>query len=265
MFNVGFMTNKTPYLQIKNLTKSFSNHPLVVNDISFTLYPGQTLGLVGESGSGKSTLAKMIMHLLVQDKGEILYEGKPYSSFNPLLFYKKHQMIFQDPKSSLNPKMKIIQILSEPMIIHKTVEKSLRKKKVEELLDLVGLPKHALYKYPHEMSGGQNQRIAIARALALNPQFMIFDEPVSSLDVSVQAQIMNLLIDLQKRLHITYLFIAHDIAIVKYISDTIAVMHEGKMVEIKSKDELFEKASHWYTQKLLKKSQEKFTNTDLGS
>lgn len=263
MFNVGFMT--IPYLQIKNLTKSFPNRPHAVKGVSFNLYQGQTLGLVGESGSGKSTLAKMVMQMLTPDTGEILYENKPYSSFFPLIFCRHHQMIFQDPKSSLNPKMSIFKILSEPMLIHKMLDKPFRKKKVEELLDLVGLPKHTVYKYPHEMSGGQNQRVAIARALALEPRFMIFDEPVSSLDVSVQAQIVNLLIDLQKELKITYLFIAHDIAIVKYISDMIAVMYEGEIVEMKPKKELFKTASHWYTQKLLQTSYEKFTKTGLGS
>jgi ABC-type oligopeptide transport system ATPase subunit len=226
-----------------------------VDDVSFVVPEGGTLGLVGESGSGKSTLARALLKLIPVTAGEALYRGQdilPMSEgrFRPLR--KEMQMIFQDPFGSLNPRMSIGEIIAEPLRIHfRHLDKAGRRETVAALLDRVGLPSASLARYPHEFSGGQRQRIGIARALAVQPKFLICDEPVSALDVSVQAQIINLLKDLQKQFGLTYLFIAHDLAVVEYMSDEIIVMHRGKIVESGPAEQICHQPQHDYTRKLL--------------
>lgn len=223
-----------------------------VDDISFTVRRGETLGLVGESGCGKSTAGRTIMNLYQPTAGEILLHGQ---SILALAANKKlsHtiQMIFQDPYASLNPRMTVGDIIGEPMAIHKIAAAAQRPDKIVDLLKLVGLSPEHVNRFPHEFSGGQRQRIGIARALAVNPEFMICDEPISALDVSIQAQIINLLEKLQTELGLTYLFIAHDLAMVKHISHRVAVMYLGKIVEIASSNELYSRPQHPYTQALL--------------
>ena len=223
-----------------------------VDDISFTVRRGETLGLVGESGCGKSTAGRTIMNLYQPTAGEILLHGQ---SILALAANKKlsHtiQMIFQDPYASLNPRMTVGDIIGEPMAIHKIAAAAQRPNKIADLLKLVGLSPEHVNRFPHEFSGGQRQRIGIARALAVNPEFMICDEPISALDVSIQAQIINLLEKLQAELGLTYLFIAHDLAMVKHISHRVAVMYLGKIVEIASSNELYSRPQHPYTQALL--------------
>ncbi len=257
-------------LEIRNLKKYFfieDPNPLqrifskpkkiikAVDGVSLSLCPGQTIGLVGESGSGKTTLGRTIIGLYTPTAGEILFKNKSIQDFLPAekkLFTQKVQIIFQDPFSSLNPRMKIISILSEGIKIHHLASsKQQIYKKCAELLNLVGLSEEHLERYPHEFSGGQRQRIAIARALSVQPEYIICDEPVSSLDVSVQAQIINLLLDLQEKFNLGYLFISHDLSVVKYISHKIAVMYQGKIVEFSDSDKLFERPEHPYTQLLL--------------
>lgn len=232
-------------IEVKNLTKIYriGKEKLLkaVDNVSFTIERGETLGLVGESGSGKSTLGRMILGLVEPTSGEIYFEGKKKSGLLP----RRMQMIFQDPYSSLNPRLSVGSILAEPTQIHGLPPR------VDELLDLVGLPRQAKGRYPHEFSGGQRQRIGIARALALNPLFLICDEPISALDVSIQAQIVNLLLQLQKELRLTLLFIAHDLAMVRHLSTRVAVMHQGKIVELRETDGLFARPHHPYTQMLL--------------
>lgn len=232
-------------IEVRNLTKIFKldkkKHLLAVDHVNLRIEKGETVGLVGESGSGKSTLGRMILGLIPPTSGEVLFEGKKKTELIPL----KMQMIFQDPYSSLNPRMSVGSIIAEPTRIHGL------KDRVDELLEMVGLPKESKNRYPHEFSGGQRQRIGIARALALNPDFLICDEPISALDVSIQAQIVNLLQRLQKELGLTLLFIAHDLAMVRYLSDRVAVMHNGKIVECGQADELFAHPHHPYTQILL--------------
>jgi ABC-type oligopeptide transport system ATPase subunit len=240
-------------IELKHLTKIYrmdKQKLFAVNDVNLKLMKGEILGLVGESGSGKSTLGKMILGLLKPSSGEIFFEGKKKTGLLP----KRMQMIFQDPYSSLNPRMTVGAILKEPSLIHKEAPR------VEELLELVALPPDAKKRYPHEFSGGQRQRIGIARALALNPDVLICDEPISALDVSIRAQIVNLLIKLQKELKLTILFIAHDLAMVRYISTRIAVMHQGKIVEMADTEHLFERPQHPYTQTLLSAT---FTKTSV--
>ncbi|PIS02833.1 MAG: peptide ABC transporter ATP-binding protein [Chlamydiae bacterium CG10_big_fil_rev_8_21_14_0_10_42_34] len=218
-------------IEVKNLTKIYKMGKTqfkALDDVCFQIERGTTFGLMGESGSGKSTLGRLLLGLIQPTSGEISFEGKKLNGSLP----RKMQMIFQDPYSSLNPRMSVNAILSEPTIIHRLPSR------VDELLALVGLPLDAKKRYPHEFSGGQRQRIAIARALALNPEFLICDEPISSLDVSIQAQIVNLLIKIQKELGLTMLFIGHDLAMVRYVSDKIAVMEKGKIVKIKNADEI---------------------------
>lgn len=232
-------------IEVKKVSKTYqlgkSSFLKAVDEVSFSIEQGETLAIVGESGSGKSTLAKMILGLVEPSSGEIFFEGKRKTTLLP----KKIQMVFQDPYSSLNPKLKVGTILSEPSVIHG------EKPRVEELLDLISLPKESKDRYPHEFSGGQRQRIAIARALALNPDFLICDEPLSALDVSIQAQIINLLQKLQKELSLTILFISHDLAVVKYLSDRILVMHRGKLIEMQKTESLFQDPKKSYTKKLL--------------
>lgn len=225
-----------------------------VNNVSFKIKRGETLGLVGESGCGKTTLGRSLLRLIEPSSGEVKFNGQNIIDYNPTQMReirRKMQIIFQDPYASLNPRMTIGGILSEPMDIHKLFTgKEERKKRLYQLLDQVQLPKDALNKYPHEFSGGQRQRICIARALAVEPEFIVCDEPVSALDVSVQAQVVNLLMDLQKDLGLTYLFIAHDLKVVEYISSRVAVMYLGNMIEVAESHELYGGARHPYTKAL---------------
>ncbi|MCD8825353.1 ATP-binding cassette domain-containing protein [Staphylococcus gallinarum] len=252
--------NNEVLLQVKNLKQYFNegkhNEVRAIENISFDIYKGETFGLVGESGCGKSTTGKAIIKLNDITDGEILYEGidiqKIKNRKDSLKFNKKMQMIFQDPYASLNPRLKVMDIVAEGIDIHKLATSTRdRKKRVYDLLETVGLSKEHANRYPHEFSGGQRQRIGIARALAVEPEFIIADEPISALDVSIQAQVVNLLLKLQKEKGITFLFIAHDLSMVKYISDRIAVMHFGKIVELGSADEIYNNPLHPYTKSLL--------------
>ena len=245
-------------IEVRNLKQYYhQDHTVVkaVDDVSFTVQAGETFGLVGESGSGKSTIGRAIVNLYQPTDGQILYQGKPLSDLSKgerLDYNKDVQMIFQDPYASLNPRMKVQDIVAEGMEVHGLVaSKSERDAKVAELLASVGLsPEHAL-RYPHEFSGGQRQRIGIARALAVEPKFIVCDEPISALDVSIQAQIINLLQGLQEERGLTYLFIAHNLAMVKYFSDRIGMMYRGRMVELATAEALYEQPLHPYTQSLL--------------
>ncbi|HCD4817396.1 TPA: ATP-binding cassette domain-containing protein [Staphylococcus aureus] len=254
------MKNDEVLLSIKNLKQYFNagkkNEVRAIENISFDIYKGETLGLVGESGCGKSTTGKSIIKLNDITSGEILYEGIDIQKIRKrkdlLKFNKKIQMIFQDPYASLNPRLKVMDIVAEGIDIHHlATDKRDRKKRVYDLLETVGLSKEHANRYPHEFSGGQRQRIGIARALAVEPEFIIADEPISALDVSIQAQVVNLLLKLQRERVITFLFIAHDLSMVKYISDRIAVMHFGKIVEIGPAEEIYQNPLHDYTKSLL--------------
>ncbi|HEH8216688.1 TPA: ABC transporter ATP-binding protein [Staphylococcus aureus] len=254
------MKNDKVLLSIKNLKQYFNagkkNEVRAIENISFDIYKGETLGLVGESGCGKSTTGKSIIKLNDITSGEILYEGIDIQKIRKrkdlLKFNKKIQMIFQDPYASLNPRLKVMDIVAEGIDIHHlATDKRDRKKRVYDLLETVGLSKEHANRYPHEFSGGQRQRIGIARALAVEPEFIIADEPISALDVSIQAQVVNLLLKLQRERGITFLFIAHDLSMVKYISDRIAVMHFGKIVEIGPAEEIYQNPLHDYTKSLL--------------
>lgn len=225
-----------------------------VDGVSFSICSGQTLGLVGESGSGKSTTANLILRLIEPDDGRLFFDGNDVLNVSPgkmRKLRKDMQIVFQDPYASLSPKMRVEAILEEPMRIHREGTPEYRRKRIKELIEVVGLKRGDLYRFPHEFSGGQQQRIGIARALALNPKFVILDEPVSALDVSIQAQIINLLIDLQKQFNLTYLFVSHDLSVVRHISDQVAVMYLGKIVEICDSERLYEDPAHPYTQALL--------------
>ena len=245
-------------IEVRNLKQYYhQDHTVVkaVDDVSFTVQAGETFGLVGESGSGKSTIGRAIVNLYQPTDGQILYQGKALSDLSKgerLDYNKDVQMIFQDPYASLNPRMKVQDIVAEGMEVHGLVaSKSERDAKVAELLASVGLsPEHAL-RYPHEFSGGQRQRIGIARALAVEPKFIVCDEPISALDVSIQAQIINLLQGLQEERGLTYLFIAHNLAMVKYFSERIGMMYRGRMVELATAEALYEHPLHPYTQSLL--------------
>ena len=225
-----------------------------VEDVSFTLHRGETLGLVGESGCGKSTLGRTIMMLEEPTAGHVRFEGIDLSQASrreQFVMRRDMQMIFQDPYSSLNPRMTIGEIVREPLTIHRIGAKAEREEKTSLLLEQVGLQREMMERYPHEFSGGQRQRAGIARALALEPKIIIADEPVSALDVSVQAQVINLMVELQKSLGLTYIFISHDLSVVEYISDRIAIMYLGRIVEIGRKESLFNKPAHPYTRALL--------------
>ena len=256
------MTNteeRKKLVEVKHLKQYFGSKKNVVkaiDDISFEIFEGETFGLVGESGSGKSTTGRALLRLYKPTEGEILFEGKDIAKLKKgkelLEFRKEAQMIFQDPYASLDGRMKVRDIIAEGIDIHglaKTVEE--RDAMVDELLETVGLNKEHANRYPHEFSGGQRQRIGIARALAVNPKFIVCDEAISALDVSIQAQIVNLLKRLQKEIGLTYLFIAHDLSMVKYISDRIAVMYRGRIVEMGSADCVYNNPQHPYTKSLL--------------
>ncbi|KMY53218.1 peptide ABC transporter ATP-binding protein [Bacillus sp. FJAT-27231] len=247
-------------LEIKNLKQYFNegkpNMVKAVDDISFDIYRGETLGLVGESGCGKSTTGRTIIRLYDATGGQVLFNGRDVhgkkSKKDLKEFNRKMQMIFQDPYASLNPRMKVVDIIAEGIDIHGLAKtKKERMDKVYSLLETVGLNREHANRYPHEFSGGQRQRLGIARALAVEPDFIIADEPISALDVSIQAQVVNLMRKLQKEKGLTYLFIAHDLSMVKYISDRIGVMYFGKLVELAPSNVLYEKPLHPYTQSLL--------------
>lgn len=246
-------------IEVKNVSLTFnkgkSNEVRAIDDVSFDIYEGEVFGLVGESGSGKTTIGRAILKLYDIDSGEIDFNGETISNikgkklFN---FRKNAQMIFQDPQASLNERMKIRDIVAEGLDIHKLVKTDEeRDQRVQELLNLVGLNKDHITRYPHEFSGGQRQRIGIARALAVEPHFIVADEPISALDVSIQAQVVNLMQELQADRGLTYLFIAHDLSMVKYISDRIGVMHWGKLLEVGPADEVYHHPIHPYTKSLL--------------
>ncbi|MEG0385188.1 ATP-binding cassette domain-containing protein [Solibacillus cecembensis] len=246
-------------LEVKNLIQHFGSakEPIkAVDGISFDVFEGETLGLVGESGCGKSTTGRSIMRLYDITEGEILFNGKNVNSYtsrkDSMQFHREMQMIFQDPYASLNPRMTAGEIIAEGFDIHGLYKnKKERQQKIGELLESVGLNREHANRYAHEFSGGQRQRIGIARALSLNPSFIIADEPISALDVSIQAQVVNLLKQLQKERGLTYLFIAHDLSMVKYISDRIAVMYRGKILELGLADEIYNNPIHPYTKSLL--------------
>jgi oligopeptide transport system ATP-binding protein len=225
-----------------------------VDGVSFEIRRGETFGLVGESGCGKSTLGRCILRLLEPSSGEIWFDGKDFMSLSSRELRRARremQIIFQDPYSSLNPRMTVGQIVGEPLVVHGAGNRLQRRDRVIELLETVGLSSDQVTRYPHEFSGGQRQRIGIARALALNPKFIVCDEPVSALDVSVQAQVVNLLQDLQQSLGLTYLFISHGLAVVEHISSRVGIMYLGKLVEVASSEEIFGNAQHPYTRALL--------------
>jgi oligopeptide transport system ATP-binding protein len=258
-------SNHEVLLQVQNLVKYFPiNHGIVfqrhtgdvhaVDDVSFDVKAGQTLGLVGESGCGKSTTGRTLLQLYKPTSGHVYFRGKDLVGMSGGELRKtrrKMQMIFQDPYASLNPRMTVKDIIGEPMVVHNTYQGKALTDRVVYLLEKVGLNPAFIKRYPHEFSGGQRQRIGIARALALDPDMIICDEPISALDVSIQAQVINLLEDLQRDLNLTYLFIAHDLSVVKHISDEVAVMYLGVIVEKASRDELYHHPLHPYTQALL--------------
>ena len=253
------MPEKKKILEVKHLKQYFKNGRNVtkaVDDVSFDIYEGETFGLVGESGSGKTTTGRSILQLYKPTSGEVIFEGKNVESLksraDKLAFTRDAQMIFQDPYASLNPRMTVEDIIAEGLDIHHLVkDKAERSKRVEELLETVGLNESHASRFPHEFSGGQRQRIGIARALAVDSRFIVADEPISALDVSIQAQVVNLMIELQKKRGLTYLFIAHDLSMVKFISDRIGVMHYGKLLEVGPADDVYDRPLHDYTKSLI--------------
>ena len=255
------MSTKQPLIEVKNLKKYFdisvgmfkSKSLKAVDDVSFTIQKGETLGLVGESGCGKTTVGRTILHLYKLTGGEVWYNGKKIETKNDVNeFRKKATMVFQDPYSSLNPRMTVEDIIGEPLDVHQLYKtKEERRERILDLMGKVGLNSEHAARYAHEFSGGQRQRIGIARSLAVNPDFIICDEPVSALDVSIQAQVINMFDELQEELGLTYLFIAHDLLVVRHISDRIAVMYLGKMVELADSDEIYNRPLHPYSKSLL--------------
>ncbi len=250
-------------LEVRHLVKEFPRRRglfraaagiRAVDDVTFSVEEGETFGLVGESGSGKTTIGRCILRLIEPTSGEVRFRAEDVLSFSRARMRearREMQIVFQDPYSSLNPRMRAGDIVEEPLIIHKAGRKAVRVERVAELFSLVGLDPAQRARYPHQFSGGQRQRIGLARALALNPSFVIADEPVSALDVSVQAQVVNLLMELQERLNLTYLFIAHDLRLVRQICSRVAVMYRGRIVELGGTESLFEAPAHPYTQALL--------------
>jgi oligopeptide transport system ATP-binding protein len=265
MDDLGPSTDPTVLLSVRNLQQHFPiNQGIIfqrqvgavraVDGISFDVHKGETLGLVGESGCGKSTTGRTILHLSRATGGKIYFEGKDITGIRGQELKKVRQnmtMIFQDPYASLNPRLTVQNIVAEPLVIHGIGTSKERYEKVQELLELVGLSRHYGTRYPHEFSGGQRQRVGIARALAASPSFIVADEPVSALDVSIQAQVVNLMEDLQSRLNLTYLFVAHDLSVVRHISDRVAVMYLGKIVELADRDVIYTTPAHPYTRALL--------------
>jgi oligopeptide transport system ATP-binding protein len=262
--NVAVDLPSTALVDVRDVTKYFpvthgvfSRHVAdvkAVDGVSFTIQRGETLGLVGESGSGKTTLGRCVLRLLEPTSGKIFFENHDITNIrrrDMRTLRRKMQIIFQDPYASLNPRMTVGDIVAEPLIIHKLARGKEVDARVHELLRTVGLSPYHANRYPHEFSGGQRQRIGVARALAVNPRFIVADEPVSALDVSIQAQVVNLLQDLQEQLELTYLFIAHDLSVVRHISDRVAVMYVGKIMEVADRDELYNRPLHPYTQALL--------------
>ena len=262
------MSKPTVFLRGSNLSKAYkipdphrsfrSRKIQALDDVTIEVSSGKTLGIVGESGCGKSTLARMLTCLETPDKGEIIYDGKTFRQSNPeekRRFRREVQIIFQDPLSSLNPRMKVSEVLNEPFVIHPEYEMSGRvDRRIDDLLERVGLHLHMKGRYPHELSGGERQRVCIARAIALKPRFVICDEAVSSLDVLIQAQILNLILELQNDDDIAFVFISHDLSIVRHLSDDIVVMKQGRVVETGSADSIFLKPKHPYTQSLIQAS-----------
>ena len=253
----------TPLLEVRGLTKEFIRQtglfgkgiPVrAVDGVSFEIAEGETFGLVGESGSGKTTTGRCILRLIEPTAGEVRFRGEDVLAYSRKRLREARrdmQIVFQDPYSSLNPRMRVHTIVEEPLVIHRLGSKAERQARVRELFELVGLDPSHLTRYPHQFSGGQRQRIGLARALALNPSLVIADEPVSALDVSVQAQVVNLLMDLQQRLKLTYLFIAHDLRLVRHICGRVAVMYLGRIVEMGTTEAIFAAPAHPYTQALL--------------
>ncbi|GGB68697.1 ABC transporter ATP-binding protein [Fictibacillus barbaricus] len=258
------MSQTQPLVKVENLKMHFPikggilsktvGEVKAVDGISFFIKKGETLGLVGESGCGKSTTGRMLLRLLEPTEGKIYFEGEDITKLSTNEMRKKRremQMVFQDPFASLNPRHTVEKILEEPLIVHGVKDKAERKRRVKELLEVVGLSSWHAKRYPHQFSGGQRQRIGIARALAVNPKLIIADEPVSALDVSIQSQVLNLLQDLQKEFDLTYLFIAHDLGVVRHISDRVGVMYLGHIVELADSEKLYDDPKHPYTQALL--------------
>jgi ABC-type glutathione transport system ATPase component len=250
-----------PLVEVSHLSKSYprrdglhTGHAVVVDDVSFVIHRGETLGLVGESGSGKSTIARMVLGLIEPSSGSVTFDGQAVSGVPQSklrVMRRRVQPVFQDPFAALNPRMRVAEIVAEPLVIHRTAARKELRLKCVELLRAVGLDESALARYPHEFSGGQRQRINIARALALRPELLVLDEPVSALDVSVGAQIVNLLRDLQREFQLTYLFISHSMPLVRYLSTNIAVLRRGTLVELGTRDAICGAPRDAYTQALL--------------
>lgn len=258
------MQNNNILVEVKNIKKEFITSKSLtgkpekivhaVDNVNFNIYEGETIGVVGESGCGKSTLGRTILQLITPTDGKVFYKGVDITQLKReemRQMRKKLQLIFQDPYASLNPRMTVLELIKAPLDAYKIGTNQERIEKVKEMMKLVGMPENMMNRYPHEFSGGQRQRIVIARALILEPEFVVCDEPVSALDVSVRAQVLNLLQDLKKTKKLTYLFISHDLSVVKYVSDRIAVMYLGRIVELAPKDELYNNPQHPYTKALL--------------